>query len=110
VQLLAFLVGTQLPGPMRGAMEAELGLPFPISSLAHFVLCAGIAAVLLCKPIDIGAFKVLLLMLALGFFTEGMQFFAIDRHPRWVDVFIDLSGAATSILVFRGFKLCFVRR
>lgn len=34
----------------------------------------------------------LLAALALALLTEGLQFLAIDRHPRLVDVGIDLAG------------------
>lgn len=36
--------------------------------------------------------RVLLAAMALAL-TEGLQFFAIDRHPRWLDVGINLAGA-----------------
>jgi VanZ family protein len=40
---------------------------------------------------------VLLAALALALLTEGLQFFAIDRHPRWLDVGIDMGGALLGV-------------
>jgi len=36
--------------------------------------------------------RVLLPALALALLTEGLQFLAIDRHPRWIAVGIDMAG------------------
>lgn len=38
-------------------------------------------------------------MLVLVLLTEGLQFFAIDRHPRLVDVSIALAGAGLGLVV-----------
>jgi len=43
----------------------------------------------------------LLVALALALLTEGLQFFAIDRHPGWDDVGIDMAGAAAGLLLGR---------
>lgn len=43
--------------------------------------------------------RVLLAALALALLTEGLQFFAIDRHPRLLDVGIDLAGAGLGLAV-----------
>ena len=38
--LILFLVGTQMPGHSRNAIEASLHAPFPLSKLAHFCMFA----------------------------------------------------------------------
>ena len=38
----------------------------------------------------------------LAFATESLQFFAIDRHPRWVDVGIDMAGAGFGLALVSG--------
>jgi len=43
----------------------------------------------------------LLVALALALLTEGLQFFAIDCHPGWDDVGIDMAGAAAGLLLGR---------
>ena len=42
--------------------------------------------------------------LALALAAEGLQFFAIDLHPSWVDVGIDMAGAGFGMVMvgFRG--------
>ena len=39
--------------------------------------------------------------LALALLTEGLQFFAIDRHLGWDDVGIDMAGIAFGLLLAR---------
>jgi VanZ family protein len=41
--------------------------------------------------------RVLLAALCLALGSEALQFFATDRHPRWVDVGIDMAGALTGL-------------
>ena len=36
-----------------------------------------------------------------GVKTEGLQFFANDRHPRWLDVGIDMGGALLGVALTR---------
>jgi hypothetical protein len=51
-----------------------------------------------------------IVLAALALLTDGLQFLAIERNPRWLDVGIDMAGALAGVgLVKRGF-LCFVRR
>jgi hypothetical protein len=100
LQVLLLLVGTQMPGVWRASIEHSLHSPWGLSSWAHLFLFAGMAW------ITAGALawpwhRLILLALGLALLTEGMQFFALDRHPRWLDVGIDLAGAGLGMLVAR---------
>jgi VanZ family protein len=108
--LLALLVGTQMPGAWRNEAVQILHAPSSVSSWAHFVLFFGIALVLLVRPLAWPAQRVLLAALALGLLTEGLQFFAIDRHPRLIDVGIDMAGALLALAFVKGNELCTARR
>ena len=97
LHLLALFVGTQMPGAWRDGIESGVHAPFPLSSLAHFVVFTSMALVLAVRPLSWPAGRVLLLALALALLTEGLQFFAVNRHPRWVDVGIDMAGALLAL-------------
>lgn len=97
LHLLALLIGTQMPGAWRSGVEHSVHAPFPLSSLAHFVVFTGMALVLSMRPLARSAGHVVLVMLTLALLTEGLQFFAIDRHPRWLDVGIDMAGALLAL-------------
>ena len=93
-----------MPGLWRDTTVATLGVPGAVSPIAHFVLFCGIAAVAYIAPLRWPGFRVVVLTLALALLTEGLQFFAMDRHPRWIDVGIDMAGVLTtmmSVLVLR---------
>lgn len=93
VQVLLLLVGTQMPGAWRAGVVASLHAPGSVSSWAHFVLFAGMAAVALSRPMEWPWARVLLGALGMALLSEGLQFVAIDRYPRWLDVGIDMGGA-----------------
>lgn len=99
VQVLFLMVGTQMPGAWRAGAVASLHAPDSISSWAHFVLFGGMAAVALCRPFGWPWARVVVWALGLALLSEGLQFFAIDRHPRWLDVAIDMSGALAGMLL-----------
>ena len=101
LQVLLLLVGTQMPGAMRAGLEASLHSSWALSSWAHFVIFLGMAAVAYAKPMAWPWHRVLLVALCLALLTEGLQFFAIDRHPRWLDVGIDMAGALTGLGLVR---------
>lgn len=101
LQLVLLFIGTQMPGAMRAALEASLHSPWGLSSWAHFVLFAGMAAVAYARPLAWPWHRVLLVALCLALGSEALQFFAIDRHPRWVDVGIDMAGALTGLTLVR---------
>jgi hypothetical protein len=98
-QVLMLFVGTQMPGVWRVGLEASLHSPFGLSSWAHFVLFAGMALLVSWQPLCWPWQRVVLVALTLALLTEAMQFLAIDRHPRWIDVGIDMSGVATGLLL-----------
>jgi len=108
--IIALFAGTLMPGPWRYAMEAQIHGPSYFASAAHFVLfCCG-SALAIIPPIAWRRVQVLGFALLLALLTEGLQFFAVQRHPRWADVGIDMAGAMAGVL-FAGMVLqCFVHR
>lgn len=101
LQVTILMVGTQMPGAWRSAAEHSVHAPFPLSSWGHLVLFTGIALVLSMRPIAWLAARVVLLALGLALLTEGLQFFAVDRHPRLIDVGIDMTGALLGLVCGR---------
>ena len=101
LQLLALLIGTQMPGAWRAEGLQLLQAPSYASSLAHFVLFAGMAMVLAIRPISWPVMRILATALALALLTEAFQFFATDRHPRVVDVGIDLVGTVAGLVLVK---------
>ena len=102
-RLLAFLVllvllGTQMPGAWRADVVESLHAPGVLSSVAHFVLFCAMALLACVRPLAWPWMRAILLALALALITEGLQFFAIDRHPRWLDVGIDMGGALAGMV------------
>ena len=96
-QLVLLLLGTQMPGAWRAGIEASLHALFSLSAWAHFVMFVGMAWVThrhLAWPWH----RVLLAALALALLSEGLQFFALDRHPSMLDVGIDMAGAGLGLL------------
>ena len=88
-----------MPGAWRAGLEAGLHSPWALSSWAHFVLFVGMAALARARPLAWPLMRVVLAALGLALLSEGLQFFAIDRHPRWLDVGIDMAGALTGMLL-----------
>ena len=66
--------------------------PWGLSAWAHLLIFASMSLVA-SRPLAWPWLRVLLAALALALLTEGLQFLAIDRHPRWTDVGIDLARA-----------------
>jgi len=99
VQVLLLFVGTQMPGVWRAGVVASLDPLGSMSSVAHFVLFTGMAAVALSRSMEWPWVRALVWALGPAPMSEGMQFFAIDRHPRWLDVGIDMVGVLTAITV-----------
>jgi VanZ family protein len=62
-------------------------------------LFTAIAWVASARPLVWRWSTLLLFALGLALMTEGLQFFAIDRHPSWRDVGIDLCGAFLGMLL-----------
>jgi VanZ family protein len=101
MQLLTLLLGTQMPGAWRSSIELSLHAPFGLSSWAHFVIFAGMATVLSAKPMGWPLLHTLVAALALAILTEALQYLAIDRHPRLLDIGIDMAGACVGLVMFR---------
>jgi hypothetical protein len=100
--VLLLLIGTQMPGAWRSGIEADLHAPLGLSSWAHFALFAAMATVALMPPLAWPRHQVGFAALALALITEGMQFLAIDRHPRWLDISIDMAGAMCAMVLVIG--------
>ena len=109
-QLVALLVGTQMPGSWRSSIMDATHAPAVLSSFAHLVLFMGLAAVAAARPLQWPLLRIALTALALALLTEGLQFFAQDRHPRMQDVGIDMTGALLGMGLIKGISLCFARR
>jgi VanZ family protein len=99
LHILALFVGTQMPNAWRNGVEQTLHAPFPLSSWAHFVVFCGMSLLLLMRPLAYTARRVILLAMALALLTEALQFLAIDRHPRLVDVGIDMAGTFLAVVI-----------
>jgi len=101
LQLLVLLIGTQMPGAWRAEGVQLLHAPSYISSLAHFVLFAGMGMVVAMRPMSWSVVRILAAALALALLTEALQFFAIERHPRLRDVGIDLAGTVAGLMLVK---------
>lgn len=104
LHILALFIGTQMPNAWRNGVEQSLHIPFSLSSWAHFAVFCGMSLLLMMRPLAYTARRVILLALVLALMTEALQFFAVDRHPRLLDVGIDMAGTllAVVIMVLRG--------
>jgi len=101
LQLLALLVGTQMPGAWRSEGVQMLHAPSYFSSLAHFLIFAGMTMVAAMRPLAWPVKRILLAALLLALLTEGLQFLAVDRHPRWLDIGIDMAGTVAGLVLAR---------
>lgn len=101
LQLFALLIGTQMPGAWRAEGVQLLHAPSYFSSLAHFVLFAGMSMVMAMRPMSWSVVRILAAALALALLTEAFQFFATERHPRLRDVGIDLAGAVAGLMLVK---------
>ena len=110
LQLLALLVGTQMPGAWRSDTVQTLHAPSWVSSFSHFALFAGMAMLLAVRPLAWPVVRIVLAALALALLTEGLQFLAVERHPRLLDVGIDMAGTFFALILVKGRSLCTVHR
>lgn len=99
LHILALFVGTQMPNAWRDGVEQTLHVPFSLSSWAHFAVFCGMSLLLMMRPLAYTAKQVVLLALVLALLTESLQFLAIDRHPRLVDVGIDMGGTVLAVVL-----------
>jgi VanZ family protein len=102
-QLLLLLVllffGTQMPGSWREAVFQFTHLPSQVSELGHFVWFAALASTARRPPMHWSVLQVTQGALALALLTEGLQIVALGRNASWVDVGIDMLGAAMGLMV-----------
>lgn len=97
LHVLALLLGTLMPGSWRANVEQSLSAPMGLSSLAHFILFASMACLLCARPLAWQLTNIVIFTLTFALLSEGLQFFAIDRHPRWIDIGIDMAGACAGL-------------
>ncbi|AMO24167.1 hypothetical protein GCM10027034_16490 [Ramlibacter solisilvae] len=91
--VVALLTGTLMPGSWKHAALDPLQSPIDLSAIAHVVLFAAITAMLpLARFWDVTHWHLAAAGLALALLTEGLQFFAIDRHPNLAGVAQDMAG------------------
>lgn len=95
VALVALLFfGTLMPGHWKDSAAAPLHSAVDISMLAHVTLFAAICLMVpFARFWDVKSWHLPVLGLFLALLTEGLQFFAIDRHPNLAGVFQDMAGA-----------------
>lgn len=100
--IVALYVGTQMPGAWRDGIQQALSSPIALSSPAHVFLFLCIAFVAAIPPLQWPLSRILWVACLLAVTTEGLQFFAIDRHPRLRDIGFDFAG------VFLGLALAYL--
>ena len=92
VTLLFF--GTLMPGSWKHSAERTVGGPLNLAALAHVLLFATICYLLpLARWWRVRSWHLFAIGLGLALTTEGLQFFAIDRHPNLAGVVQDMTGA-----------------
>ena len=97
--IVMLLVGTQMPNGVRRGIENSVGAPFPLSSWAHLVVFMGLGLLLAIRPLAWSFVRIVALAFVLAVMSEGLQFFAIDRHPRLIDIVIDLTGTFIGLFI-----------
>jgi VanZ family protein len=97
--LVLLLFGTQMPGAWRDEAFRVSHLPWQLTKVAHFVTFAGIAFVARARPLRWSLLRVLGVALGLALLTEFLQRYASGRDASWVDVGIDMAGAALGLLL-----------
>ena len=101
VLVVLLFVGTQMPGAWRDEALRVTQLPWRMTKVAHFVVFAGMACLAHMAPLRWPVVRVLVAALALALLTEGLQIFASNRNPSWLDVGIDMAGTAFGLLLAR---------
>jgi hypothetical protein len=99
--VLVLLVGTQMPGAWCDAAQNSISPDWGLSSGAHFLLFASMAWLARVQPLKLSITRIGLKALTLALLTEGLQTFAIDRHPSWSDAGIDLFGTLVGLVLAR---------
>jgi len=92
--LLLLFLGTLMPGAWKDAATRPFGNGIDLPALAHVALFAAIFSLIpLACFWQVKFWHAPALGLALALLTEGLQFFAIDRHPNLAGIVQDVSGA-----------------
>lgn len=99
--VLLLFIGTQMPNMWRVSIVSGLNIPVGLSSWMHFILFLVMAVVAAMHPLAWRWRRVLFAALGLALITEGLQFFTMDRHSRWLDVGIDMSGTLIGVALVR---------
>lgn len=96
----AIFVGTLMPGSWKDwGLSPFSGGRVDAAGAAHVLLFACFGFVL--RAGFVAAARAIAFGLALGLLTEGLQFFAVDRHPEWRGVLQDVVGTAIGALLAR---------
>ena len=101
VLVLLLVIGTTMPADVKNGIESHMWHVLPWSALAHFTLFMLIG---LCPVYGNGRAAVLRTVsigLALAVMTESLQALVPGRSPQVRDVFIDLSGTVTALVLLR---------
>lgn len=96
--VIAIFVGTLAPGPIVGVAQVWIGLPY-LQETAHVLLFFALGCAFPPLSQRVKAWHVLLLALFLALTTEGLQHFAVARHPSWDGVAADMAGAAIAVFL-----------
>lgn len=92
IALLFF--GTLMPGSWKDAGARPFPFAGELPMLAHIVLFAAICSMVpLARFWTVKFWHVPAFGLLLALLTEGLQFFAIDRHPNLAGIAQDMAGA-----------------
>lgn len=93
ITLLFF--GTLMPGSWKHSAEQTVNSPLDLAVAAHVALFAAICYLLpLARWWQVRGWHVFAAGLVLALATEGLQFFAIERHPNLAGVLQDMAGTA----------------
>ena len=95
--VLLLFVGTLMPGSLKAQIESNFWGAIPWSSLAHFALFAGLAALSVYGNGRAGVGRAVLIASLFAGVTEFLQSLVPGRHPLMHDALIDMAGALTGL-------------
>ncbi len=94
VLLAVLFIGTLMPGSWKDAATGPLQSAVNLSVFAHVALFAAICLMVpLARFWTVRLWHLPVLGLGLALLTEGLQHFAVDRHPNVAGVCQDMLGA-----------------
>ncbi len=101
--LIALLfLGTLMPGAWKDAAIEPLQSPIDLGALAHVGLLAAICFMLpFARFWKVKTWHIPIFGLMLALITEGLQFFAVDRHPNMAGIYLDVAGALLGCMGWR---------